>query len=389
MRIAQLAPPLEAVPPARYGGTERVISTLTEELVKRGHDVTLFASGDSCTSANLVTTCSQAGWHRDPPPRDLLPMWTTTLGRLVRRLDDFDIVHSHIDHLGFPLARWSHVPVVTTLHGRLDVPELEEALGEFSDVPLVSISCAQRRPVEWANFVATVYHGIDLDTFHVNPSGGDYLAFLGRVSPEKGLDTAIRVARRSGMPLKIAARLPLPFAHDHNALQDAEYWEEVIKPLLGDTVELVGEIGGNEKDAFLRNAAALLFPIRWPEPFGLVMVEALACGTPVLALRNGSVPEVVQDGITGFVADSEDELVEDVQRLWMIDRRACRKDVERRFSPAAMAAAYERVYESLIIERARPRIIDMSPLAPVEADREASGPTISLDGVDQRFGVGI
>ena len=369
MRIAQLAPPLEAVPPARYGGTERVIHTLTEELVRRGHEVTLFASGDSHTSARLVPTCEQAVWHRQPA-RDVMPVWSVVVGKLQRQLHEFDVVHSHIDHLGFAVARQSHVPVVTTLHGRLDIQEVREVLCEFADVPLVSISNAQRRPVDWANFVATVHHGIQLDDFHFNPHSGDYLAFLGRVSPDKGLDTAIRVARRAGMPLKVAARMPLATAHDVNARGDAVYWTDVVRPLLGPDVELVGEIGGSEKDEFLGNAAALLFPIRWPEPFGLVMVEALACGTPVLALHNGSVPEVVRDGLTGFVVDNEDELAASIDRLWTIDRNVCRQDAESRFSPTAMATAYEQVYADLL-ERPALNVVDLNPVPRIAADRSA------------------
>jgi glycosyltransferase involved in cell wall biosynthesis len=369
MRIAQLAPPLEAVPPARYGGTERVIHTLTEELVERGHEVTLFASGESQTSARLVPICDQALWHRNPAPRDFSPAWSIALGKIARELDDFDVVHSHIDHLGFPLARRTRVPFLTTLHGRLDMPEVAEVLREFRDLPLVSISQAQRRLVEWARFVSTVYHGVRLDNFHFNGGGGDYLAFLGRISPEKGLDTAIRVARRAGMPLKVAARMPMTFADDRNALSDAEYWNGVIQPLLGSDVEMLGEIGGAEKDAFLGNAAALIFAIRWPEPFGLVMIEALACGTPIVALRNGSVPEVVRDGITGFVVDTEDELVESIAQLQSIDRCACRREAEVRFSPSAMATAYERLYEGLSIGSTATRIFDMSPLARTATDQ--------------------
>jgi glycosyltransferase involved in cell wall biosynthesis len=378
MRIAQLAPPLEAVPPARYGGTERVIHCLTEALVRRGHEVTLFASGDSRTSARLVPTCERAIWHREAPVEDVLPIWSKVLGKLARELEDFDVVHSHIDHVGFPLARVSPVPVVTTLHGRLDAPEVRDVMSEFKEVPLVSISHAQRRPVEWANFVATVYHGIDLDSFHLEPRRGDYLAFLGRVSPEKGLDTAIRIARRAGMRLKVAARMPLPFPHDANATADAAYWRDVVLPLMGDDVEMIGEIGGHEKDEFLGKAAALLFPIRWPEPFGLVMVEALACGTPVLALNQGSVPEVVSNGVTGFVVDTEDELVDCVSRLGRISRADCRQAAERRFSPSAMACAYEEVYQS-VCEAGR--IVDVRPLARTAADRpQALVPTVTVNG---------
>lgn len=352
MRIAQVAPPLERVPPSRYGGTERVVATLTEELVRRGHDVTLFASGDSETSARLVPIVDQALWRRKPPYQDFAPFWSLTLGKLVRELGDFDIVHSHLDYFGFPLARLSPCPIVTTLHGRLDLPELRPLYEEFNDVPLVSISDAQRRPIPHANWIATVHHGIQLSEFTFNPRRGSYLAFLGRISPEKGLDIAIRVARRAGMPLKIAARMPLPYRQDPNVRQDWDYYENVVQPLLdGPDVELIGQVGGAEKDEFLRNAAALLFPIRWPEPFGLVMPEALACGTPVIALRQGSVPEVLEHGVTGFICRNEDEMVEAVGRLDEIDRARCRREAERRFSPAAMADRYEEVYALLTGQR--------------------------------------
>ncbi|HEV8638900.1 MAG TPA: glycosyltransferase family 4 protein [Chloroflexota bacterium] len=352
MRIAQAAPPFEPVPPKTYGGTERVVHTLTEELVRRGHEVTLFASGDSRSSATLFPVVDQALWHRDPPYDDLAPFWSLVIGKLWRRLDDFDVVHSHLDCFAFPFARAAPRPVVTTLHGRLDLPELQPVYREFADVPLVSISDAQRRPVARANFVATVYHGIDLHEYELHRRPGEYLAFLGRVSPTKGLDVAIRVARRVGMPLKIAARLPLPDGYVPDAKRDAEYYENVVKPLLaGPDVEFVGEVGGREKCEFLGNAAALLFPISWPEPFGLVMPEALACGTPVIALRHGSVPEVLAHGQTGFVCDDEDGMVEAIGRLGELDRAHCRAEAERRFSPSAMAAAYERVYEQLVFPR--------------------------------------
>jgi glycosyltransferase involved in cell wall biosynthesis len=348
MNIAQLAPPFEAIPPVRYGGTERVVHTLTEELIRRGHTVTLFASGDSQTSARLVPTCEQALWRLEPAYDDYAPLLSVTLGKALREVDDFDVVHSHLDHVGFALTRQTSTPVVCTLHGRLDLPQHELLYREFDDVPLVSISHAQRTPVAWANFVATVYHGIDLDQFTFNPVPSSYLAYLGRVSPEKGLDTAIRVARKAGLPLRVSARMPLPFRSDPSVRADWEYWEHVVLPLLDSDVEIVGEVGGATKDAFLRNAAALLFPIRWPEPFGLVMVEALACGTPVIALNDGSVPEVIDDGVTGFICDTEDELVMAAGRLGELDRWTCRREAERRFSPAAMARAYERVYERLI-----------------------------------------
>ncbi len=352
LRIAQLAPPFESVPPARYGGTERVIATLTEELVRRGHQVTLFASGDSHTLARLIPTVPQALWHAKPAYPDFAPFWAVILGQVWREIEHFDVVHSHLDYFGFPMARAGIRPIVTTLHGRLDLPQLEPLYAEFTDVPLVSISDAQRRPVPNSNWQATVYHGIDLDQYTFNPSRGRYLAFLGRISSEKGVDTAIRIARCAAMPLKIAARLPLPFSNDANARADRVYYEQEVEPLLeGSGVELIGQVGGKEKDDFLGHAAALLFPIRWPEPFGLVMAEALACGTPVLALCRGSVPEVLRDAVTGFIRDTEDELVEAVTKIGEIDRARCRAEAEQRFSPCVMADAYEQVYARVIEQR--------------------------------------
>jgi glycosyltransferase involved in cell wall biosynthesis len=351
MRIAQVAPPFETVPPSRYGGTERVVATLTDELVRRGHEVTLFAAGDSHTTARLVPTVERALWHQKPRPRDFNPYWMVTLGEVLKHIDEFDIIHSHLDFFGFPMTRAAVRPVVTTLHGRLDLADLVPLYQHFDEVPLVSISDAQREPQPDANWAATIYHGIELDEFTFNPNIGGYLAFVGRISPEKGLDTAIRVARRAGVPLLIAARMPLPHLHDPNVQADWQYWENEVQPLLeGKQVELLGQLGGKDKDDLLRGAAALLFPIRWPEPFGLVMIEALACGTPVLALRAGSVPEVVKDGVTGFVRETEDELVDAVAHISELDREACRADVELRFSRVAMTDAYERVYARLVEE---------------------------------------
>jgi glycosyltransferase involved in cell wall biosynthesis len=259
------------------------------------------------------------------------------------------VIHSHRDFFGYPLVRIARCPVVTTLHGRLDLPEMAPLYRAFTDVPLVSISDAQRAPVPDAHWIATVYHGIDLDALAFNPSPGNYLVFLGRISPEKGLDTAIRIAHTAGMPLKVAARKPLPFKQDPEARRDWEYYNEQIRPMLREEdVEFVGEVDGAHKSELLGNAAAMLFPIRWPEPFGLVMVEALACGTPVLALREGSVPEVIADGETGCICDSEEELASAVQNIGKYDRARCRAEVEQRFSPAAMAESYERVYGELI-----------------------------------------
>jgi glycosyltransferase involved in cell wall biosynthesis len=357
MNIAQLAPPFETIPPVGYGGTERVVHTLTEELIRRGHEVTLFASGDSRTSARLVPTCEQALWRYERAYRDFAALLSVTLGKALGELDNFDVVHSHLDHFGFALTRQASTPIVSTLHSRLDLPEHQDLYREFADVPLVSISNAQRTPVPWANFVATVHHGIDLEPFTFNPHPDSYLAYLGRISPDKGLDTAIRVARRAGLPLRVAARMPPPFRSDPSVRADWDYWEHVVRPLLGSDVEVVGEVAHAEKDAFLRNATALLFPIRWPEPFGLVMVEALACGTPVLALRGGSVPEVVRDGVTGFICDTEDELVMAAGKLGGLDRWTCRREAEQRFTPAAMARAYERVYERVIGAAGRHKVM--------------------------------
>lgn len=351
MRIAQVAPPFETVPPTGYGGTERVVSTLTEELVRRGHEVTLFASGDSRTAARLEATVDEALWHCEPPIKDLNPFWSITLDAVWDHLDEFDVIHSHLDYWGYPLARHAGAPMVTTLHGRLDLPELQLLYRRFKDVPLVSISDAQRRPVPWANWVGTVYHGIELDEYTFNPKPGRYLAFLGRISPEKGLDTAIRVAKQAGWPLRIAARKPLRHGSHPNVRADWEHYNRDVKPLLGqDRASLVGEVNGAGKNRFLRNAAALLFPVRWPEPFGLVIAEALACGTPVIAMREGSVPELIEDGVTGFICSSEEEMVAAVRRLNELDRERCRAEAERRFSPAAMATAYERLYDELAPE---------------------------------------
>ncbi|MDQ3810961.1 MAG: glycosyltransferase family 4 protein [Chloroflexota bacterium] len=349
MRIAQVAPPLESVPPQRYGGTERVVATLTEELVRRGHDVTLFAAGTSRTSARLVPVVPNGVWHQRPPYKDFGPFWSITVGRVLRQVGDFDVIHSHLDYAGFALARAAPPPVLSTLHGRLDLPELGPVFEEFDEVPLVSISNAQREPVPRANWIDTVYHGIDVDEYTFRPEPGHYLAFLGRISADKGVDAAIRIAEQAGVPLRIAARMPLRHKENPEVRRDWTYYENEVQPLLqGPDVALIGQVGGSQKDAFLGNALALLFPINWPEPFGLVMIEALATGTPVLALARGSVPEIITHGETGFVGDSEADLVEAVARAPFIDRRRCRQEVEQRFSAAAMTEQYERVYARLV-----------------------------------------
>ncbi|MCC7107016.1 MAG: glycosyltransferase family 4 protein [Chloroflexi bacterium] len=350
MRIAQVAPPFQSIPPHRYGGTERVISLLTEELVRRGHDVTLFASGDSSTSARLVPTVDTALW-READTRNPQVYWSITIGEVYRCAahGEFDLVHSHLDFLTFPAAQLVHTPTVTTLHGRLDLPDLRRIYARFSDQPVVSISNDQRRPLPGAHWVATVYNGVDTSALKLHPEGGHYLAWLGRISPEKSLDSAIRIARRVGLPLKIAARMPLGDRTNPAVRDDWEYYEQVIRPLLREPdVELVGEITDAEKDEFLGNARALLFSIDWPEPFGLVMAEALACGTPVVARRRGSVPEVISHGETGLIGETDDELARLCKEVDAIDRRLCRQVAERRFSPAAMASGYEAVYRTLL-----------------------------------------
>ncbi len=344
MRIAQVAPLYERVPPALYGGTERVVSYLTEELVRMGHDVTLFASGDSITGARLWSPCRQA-LRLDPTCRDSLAPHVRMLGFVYSQANAFDIIHCHTDYLGLPLARFVRTPTLLTLHGRLDIPELAPLYAEYREVPLVSISHAQRAPLPDAHWVATAYHGLPIDLYDYVPHSEDYLLFLGRISPEKRPDVAIRVARRPGVPLRIAAKVdPV----------DRDYFEREIRPLLDDPlIEFVGEVGEDAKRALLGKARALLFPIDWPEPFGLVLIEALACGTPVIARSLGSVPEVVQEGETGWLCETEDEMVDAVHRLGKLDRARCRAAFDTRFTAAIMAARYVRVYHRLLADSAR------------------------------------
>jgi glycosyltransferase involved in cell wall biosynthesis len=348
LRIAQVAPLYESVPPKGYGGTERVVSYLTEELVRQGHEVTLFASGDSETSAELVAACPRS-LRLDPGCRDQLVYHVVMLEQVFAQAARFDLLHFHCDYLHFPFswrARYAHV---TTLHGRLDLPELQPMYRRFPGMPLVSISDAQRAPLPEASWQATVYHGLPPDLHTLRDQPGKYLAFLGRVSPEKRVDRAIAIAQRVGMPLKIAAKVDAA---------DRDYYHAEIRPLLraaGSLVEFVGEVGGRDKNDFLANAHALLFPIDWPEPFGLVMIEALACGTPVIAFRHGSVPEVLDDGITGFVVQDLDGAVRAVERAAALSRRRCRKVFEERFIATRMTQDYLAVYEHLLAEqRSRP-----------------------------------
>ena len=348
MRIAQVSPLFESVPPKYYGGTERVVSYLTEELVRQGHDVTLYASGDSVTKARLVAPCRRS-LRLDKSCVDQLAHHVLMLELLARDSAAYDVIHYHIDYLHFPLSRRLHVPHVTTLHGRLDLPDLVPLYREFRDMPVVSISNAQRAPLS-ANWQATVYHGLPEDLHRFRERPGKYLAFLGRISPEKRVDRAIAIAHRIGMPLKIAAKVDSI---------DREYFVEAIEPLLrGPDTEYVGEVGDGEKDDLLGNAYALLFPIDWPEPFGLVMIEALACGTPVIAYRRGSVPEVLEDGVSGFIVTDLEDAAQAAERVVRLDRRRCRRAFEDRFTATRMAQGYVAVYEKL--RAASPPLVDSS-----------------------------
>jgi glycosyltransferase involved in cell wall biosynthesis len=340
MRIAQVAPLFESIPPKLYGGTERVISYLTEELVRLGHEVTLFASGDSETNAKLVPACPRALW-REECCRETLPHHVRLLELVFQDASRFDAIHFHCDYLHFPLLRRHPCPNVTTLHGRLHLPDLLPLLAEYAEVPLVSISHEQRRPIPWANWQATVYHGLPRDLYTFRERPGDYLVFLGRLSPEKRLDRAIAIAQQSGMTLKVAAKI-YP--------EERDYFNQTLEPLLHESkswVEFLGEVGGREKDELLGHALALLFPIDWPEPFGLVMIEAMACGTPVIAWRNGSVPEVMENDVTGFVVDSVEEAVSAVRRVASLSRHACRRVFEERYDAGRMARDYLEVYRRL------------------------------------------
>jgi glycosyltransferase involved in cell wall biosynthesis len=339
MRIAQVAPLYESVPPKYYGGTERVVSYLTEQLVRQGHEVTLFASGDSETKARLVAGCRRS-LRLDKHCQNQLAHHFVMLERVFKRAAEFDIIHFHIDYLHFALSRREAVTQVTTLHGRLDLPDLVPLYQEFRDMPVISISNGQREPLPWANWQATVYHGLPADIYRFRPEPGNYLAFLGRISPEKRVDRAIEIAKQVGMPLKIAAKIDRV---------DKDYFESEIAPLLHNSlVEFVGEISEGEKDEFLGNAYALLFPIDWPEPFGLVMIEAMACGTPVIAYRGGAVPEVMEQGHTGFIVHGSEDAVEAVRHVAHLSRERCREVFERRFTATRMAHDYVQQFERLI-----------------------------------------
>jgi glycosyltransferase involved in cell wall biosynthesis len=337
LRIAQVAPLSESVPPKLYGGTERVVAYLTDELVRQGHEVTLFASGDSRTRARLVPACPDA--LRLSGCREYLAPHLVMLEQLVRHAQEFDVIHFHIGLAHYPLARRLPIVHLTTLHGRLDLPELVPLYQEYYDIPVVSISQAQRGPLPHARWIGTIHHGLPPDELTFNDRGGEYFAFIGRISPEKRVDRAIAIAKACGCPVRIAAKVDPA---------DQVYFECEIKPLLDDPlVEFIGEIGEGKKSDFLGRARALLFPIDWPEPFGLVMIESLACGTPVVAFRNGSVPEILREGVTGFMVDDTDQAIAAARRVGELSRHACRREFERRFTVTQMASAYTRLYRSL------------------------------------------
>ena len=338
MRIAQIAPLHEAVPPKLYGGTERVVSFLTEELVAQGHDVTLFASGDSVTSAKLESVWPRA-LRLDPAIRDPIAPHMVMMEAVRRRVDEFDVLHFHMDYWPFSLFGRQRTPFVTTMHGRLDLAELQPVFDTFPNAPVVSISDAQRRPLQQANYVSTVHHGLPDNLLTPQPGPKDYLAFLGRIAPEKGPDRAIRIARACGIPLKMAAKVDRT---------DQVYFDSVVRPMLaGGGVELIGEINDAQKPEFLSGAMGLLMPIDWPEPFGLVMIEAMACGTPVIAFNRGSVPEIIEDGVSGFIVEDETGAISAVNRLSRLSRATVRQRFDTRFTARRMAEDYVSIYRSL------------------------------------------
>jgi glycosyltransferase involved in cell wall biosynthesis len=338
LRIAQIAPLIESVPPTFYGGTERVVAYLTDALVKLGHQVTLFASGDSATKARLVSVIPKA--LRLSNCVDQMAGHILQLQEVMDRADDFDLLHFHTDYLHFPLTRLSHKKTLTTLHGRLDLSELKSLYEKFNDVPVISISNAQRKPLPMANWVATVYHGLPVDLYQSGNGEGDYVVFLGRFSPEKRADRAIEIARRAGMKIKVAAKVDKA---------DEKYFDKEISHLLDQPhVEYLQEVGELEKGPLLANAKALLFPIDWPEPFGMVLIEALACGTPVIAYNHGSVPEIIEHGKTGFIVNSIEKATEALQNIHLISRATCRETFEKKYSDIVMAKNYVRLYEKAV-----------------------------------------
>jgi glycosyltransferase involved in cell wall biosynthesis len=350
MRIAQIAPLTEAIPPKLYGGTERVVSWLTEELVALGNDVTLFASGDSETSAKLEPIWPRA-LRLDGSIRDPNALHMMMLERVRQISDEFDLLHFHLDYYPFSLFSRQQTPFISTLHGRLDLPEHQPVFSTFNTAPLVSISNSQRRPLPQANWVRTIYHGVPEKLLTPQPMKPAYLAVLGRIAPEKSIDRAIRIAKRCGIPLKIAAKIDRV---------DQEYYDEIIKPILDPSItEYIGEIGDHEKSEFLSGAIALLVTIDWPEPFGLVMIEAMACGTPVIAFNRGSVPEIVEDDITGYIVEDEISGLSAVNRVLRLDRQSVRRRFEERFTARRMATDYLAAYRSVMqVKTPRLKVIE-------------------------------
>ena len=345
MKVAQIAPLWESVPPVLYGGTERVVSFITEELVRQGHDVTLFASGDSTTKARLIPMCPEALRLSKVITNYDAPL-TAMLEKAFSVADEFDIIHSHLEFLPFPLAKRCRTPTLTTLHARLDLPELVPVFRKFADLPVVSISDAQRAPMPWVNWQATIHHGLPKELYAPHAESGKYLVFLGRIAPEKGLDQAIEIAKRVEMPLRIGAKIDPT---------NAEYYHAVIEPLLDHPlIEFVGEVTDLEKDDFIGDAYAMLAPYDWPEPFGLVFIESLACSTPVIAYRRGSIPEIIDHGITGFVCETMEEMIQSVRHVSLLKRAQCRQAFEARFSTERMVRDYIKVYEQLVGVQAKP-----------------------------------
>jgi len=345
MKIAQVAPLYESVPPKLYGGTERVVSYLTEELVKLGHDVTLYASGDSITAARLRSVCERSLRLEGGKLLSPLAHHLNLIETVAQEADEYDMVHFHLDYLPFSQIRRLEIPAVTTLHGRLDIPDLYPLFREFDDMRLISISDAQRASMPWASWLATVYHGLPEDIHEPTFTEGEYLAFLGRISPEKRVDRAIEIARQAGMPLKVAAKIDDA---------DRAYFESEISDLLVNSdVEFVGEIGEDDKTEFLGKATALLFPIDWPEPFGLVMIEAMSCGTPVIAFRGGSVAEIIDEGVTGFIVESVEEAMEALKKIPSMDRKEVHRGFLERFTARRMCEGYVKAYERGIWEKRR------------------------------------
>jgi glycosyltransferase involved in cell wall biosynthesis len=355
MRIAQVAPLFESVPPKLYGGTERIVSYLTEELVSQGHDVTLFASGDSQTSARLVPCCCEA-LRLNRQCTDPIAHHVFMMEKVYKEAANFDIIHFHCEYLHFPISRRHSTPTVSTLHGRLDSPDLVPLYREFADMPVVSISNSQRTPLPWINWQTTVYHGLPRDLYRFHPEDGSYLAFLGRISPEKGIDRAIEIAKKADIKLRIAAKVDRA---------DEQYYRELIRPQLDHPlIEYIGEIADHEKDEFLGNALALLAPVNWPEPFGIVLIEAMACGTPVIAFGCGSIPEIIDDSSSGLVVQSVDEAVAALDQLPLPKRRKCRQTFDRRFTSTRMAKEYLSVYARFAGELAETKTVREQPRIP-------------------------